>query len=347
MNVSNYRERIESTLEGLDIDIDTSGVEGVGVGVVEDHDSDGNKKVATEVTLVEPFRPGHGQTTDFTKRSIAPDGSQLEITVQKRPICPSCETVMTGDDVPNRTQGKCHECSIQLCPICSVQCSACGKFMCQDHRHGYGNDQAPYCWNCLQDRIDQVEFDRKMQAYEKALEAWEAQVAQIAKVEQAEIQAKKELAKQRQQAQKELEKARIQRQKEIEKKQMEEDRKREKIQLEDSRERQQNQQKHQREMRKLDIDEKKAAADHKEALVDKEMQKDKQEWKQEKQRRELEMKEHEKTMAKLDKVKELATQINDWEENEVVDFNRSPTGAGYEVVEFMDKEYEQRDSSWR
>lgn len=332
MSVEQYRQRIESTLEGLDIDIDTSEVEGVGVGVVEDQDSDGNKKVATEVTLVEPFRPGHGQTTDFTKRSIAPDGSQLQVTVQKRPICPSCETVMTGDDVPNRTQGKCHDCQVQLCPICSVQRSACGKFMCQDHRYGYGNDQAPYCWTCLQDRIDQVEFDRKMEAYEKALEAWKHQVAQVAKVKQQEIQGKKELAKQQQQARKELEK-----------KEMEEERKKEKIRREDERERQKNQQQHVREMRQLDLDEKKAAADHKEALVDKEMQREEQDWKEEKERRELE---REETLEKLDKIQELMDVADEWQEDEP-DVDENPGRLSYEVVEFMDKEYEQRDSSWR
>jgi flagellar biosynthesis GTPase FlhF len=343
MSVEQYRQRIESTLEGLNVDIDTSEVEGVGVGVVEDHDSDGNKKVATEITLVEPFRPGHGQTTDFTKRSIAPDGSQLQVTVQKRPICPSCETVMTGDDVPKRTQGKCHECGIRLCVFCSVECSACGKFMCQDHRYGYGNDQAPYCWTCLQDRIDQVEFDRKMEAYEKALEAWKHQVAQVTKIKQAEIQGKKELAKQQRQAQKELEKARMQKEKEERKKEMEEERKKEKIRRQDDRERQKNQQQHMREIRQLDLDEKKAAADHKETLVDKEIKREEQEWQREKERRELE---REETLEKLDKIQELMDVADEWQEDEP-DLNKNPGRLSYEVVEFMDKEYEQRDSSWR
>jgi hypothetical protein len=283
MSTEQVKSRIESALDEMDIDMDLDSVEDVGVSSPSVEElSDGTEVMSAQMTILEPVEDNINRHGNVTLRGTAGQ-SQWEIEIRKRPVCPSCKTVMGGQGRPNKLHGRCAVCKTKTCEVCAGKCSACEVILCQDHRFGYGPHQAAYCDSCLQQVEEEVEYQRRLEVWEKEFQAWQEQVQHIRQLEEAELQ--KEL---------ELKKEQMKHQRGLMETKMKEERKREEIQRKDQRKRKEQQLNHKESMRQKDIEERR---------LDKEWEQ--QDWEIEKARTQLGFEEDEHRWEKADKMMDM------------------------------------------
>jgi len=294
MSTEQAKSRIESALDEMDIDMDLDSVEDVGVSSPSVEElSDGTEVMSAQMTILEPVEDNINRHGNVTLRGTAGQ-SQWEIEIRKRPVCPSCKTVMGGQGRPNKLHGRCAVCKTKTCEVCAGKCSACEVILCQDHRFGYGPHQAAYCDSCLQQVEEEVEYQRRLEVWEKEFQAWQEQVQHIRQLEEAELQKELELKKQQRKQQHELEKEQMKHQRGLMETKMKEERKREEIQRKDQRKRKEQQLNHKESMRQKDIEERR---------LDKEWEQ--QDWEIEKARTQLGFEEDEHRWEKADKMMDM------------------------------------------
>ncbi|WP_276273640.1 hypothetical protein [Haloarcula litorea] len=312
---------MESALDEMDIDMDLDGVEDVGVSTpsVEEM-GDGTEVMSAQMTLLEPVEDNINRHGNITLRGTVRD-NQWEVEVRKRPVCPSCRTVMGGQGRANKLHGRCTVCRTRTCENCAGRCEACEVILCQDHRFGYGPHQAAYCDSCLQQVKEEVEFQRRLEVWEKEFQAWQEQVQHIRQLEEAELQKELELKKQQMKQQAELEKEEMQHQRGLMETAMEQETKREEIQRKDERQREEMRLDHEESMRQKDIEERR---------LDKEWEQ--QDWEIERERKELEFQEDEHRWEKADKMMDMVEGMIDLQD-EYKDEDSGVVEVESEVVE--------------
>lgn len=190
---------------GVEMDLDPGSV----INTATNTDVGGSDDLeVVECTVYEPLGSGGRQKALNFKKKFVVDGSQYIFEIRKRPICPSCDTLMAGDELPARLKGRCYVCGIKTCPVCFTKCSACNKIMCQHHSMGYGVHGQPYCAECLKDILIEEDYQRQLQIFEKYIELWEKKAdfyldlesierEDQRKKEQLRINARKDLLKKR------------------------------------------------------------------------------------------------------------------------------------------------------
>jgi len=294
MSVNQLQQRLESAVDDLGLDIDVSSVEDVAVDPPEIEElDDGTDKLSAEMNILQPVEAGNGKASNIVLRGMK-NGDQFEIKIRKRPICPSCKTVTGGQEFSNKLHGRCVECKTRTCEICAGRCAACDTVLCQEHRYGYGPHQEAYCWDCLQDVYEEVEFNRRLQAWEMQFKAWQEQVQQVRQLEEAELQKEFEMKKERMKNRLEREKVEMKQERQLEQTRIQEETKKEKIRKEDGRKRMQRKLDHEEDMRRMDLDEQR---------LEKEWEQ--QDWEIEKARSQLEFERDEHRWEKADKMMEM------------------------------------------
>jgi len=237
-------------------------------------DRSGSEIKVGEITVFEPAERGSYNIGNRKVRFMN-DGDQYSIEVRKRPICPSCDTLMGGPDLPNRLIGKCYYCGTRTCEVCRSRCDACGTLMCMHHTTGHGVTEQTLCGNCLEDVLEEEEWQRRKEQYEYEQETYKI-----------ELQHKREMERIRREDERKREKNEMQHKENMLKQAVEA----RKAQL-----------RHQREQRELDFKERKHRDQHE---LEKEKHRD---------QHELEERKHELEKQKHKDQHQLDSEMQEWE----------------------------------
>jgi hypothetical protein len=149
---------------GLDMGIQPDSVVDLDINNPNQVNRSGADIKVGDITVFEPAQRGSYNIGNREVRFIK-DGNQYNIEVRKRPICPSCDTLMGGPDLPNRLMGKCGYCNSRTCEICRTRCDSCDTLRCMHHTTGHGVTGRTLCDNCLEDVLRKEEWERRKEQY--------------------------------------------------------------------------------------------------------------------------------------------------------------------------------------